>query len=162
MKWFLIVVLIFVVMLIAHSISEQYKEKYDFYVNLRNFLNEFKLNLSFKQEKILDFLNKIKPKKQFSNFVSSYKEYLKTDKLNLSEIKILDEEEKGQLETIITNIGRMNATNEINQIETFIALIDDKLKKAEADKNKLCPMILKLSLLFAIALSILLIWFYHI
>ena len=41
MKWFLIIVLIFVIMLIAHSLSEQYKEKYYFYDNLKKFLNNF-------------------------------------------------------------------------------------------------------------------------
>ncbi len=157
MKWILIVVLICVIMLIAHSLSEQYKEKYDFYNNLKMFLNQFKLNLSFRQEKIIDFLEKVKAKKQFNLFINSYKNYLKTNNLDFSEIKILDHEEKNQMETIVTNIGKLDAKNEINQIETFIVEIDEKLSKAQNDKNKLCPMILKLSLLFAIGLAVILI-----
>jgi len=70
-------------MLIAHSISEQYKDKYDFYNNLKLFLNQFKINISFRQEKINDFLNKTKAKKQFNLFINSYKNYLKTNELDL-------------------------------------------------------------------------------
>lgn len=157
MKWFLICVLILVVMLIAYSVSEQYKEKFDFYNNLKNFLNQFKLNLAFKQEKILDFLNQIKAKKQFNLFISQYKNYLKTNELNLDEIKILDTEEKQQITEIIQNIGTLDAKNEINQLDTFINIVDEKLKNAEEQKRKICPMILKLSLLFAVGVAIILI-----
>lgn len=157
MKWILIIVLIFVIMLIAHAVSEQYKEKYDFYNNFKIFLNQFKINVSFKQEKIIDILEKTKAKKQFKIFINEYKNYLKNNELNLNSIKILDEEEKGELTTIINSIGGFDAQNEIKQIETFLIDIDARLNKAEKDKTKLCPMILKLSLLFAVALSIILI-----
>lgn len=157
MKWMLICVLIAVVMMIAHSVGEQYKEKYDFYINLKNFLNQFKLNLAFKQEKIIDFLNNMKAKKQFNLFIQAYKNYLNNNELNLSYIKILDLEEKQQLTEIITHIGSLDVNNEIKQLETFSLVINDKLKIAEEQKNKLCPMIIKLSLLFAIAISIILI-----
>lgn len=157
MKWFLIAVLIAVIMIIAYSISEQYKDKFDFYNNLKSFLNQFKINLSFKQDKIINFLNNLKPKKQFKLFINSYKNYLNTDKIDLSEIKILDIEEKTELENIIKNIGKFDAKNEINQIDNFLCNINNKLITAENDKNKVCPMILKLSLLFAIGLAIILI-----
>jgi len=144
-------------MLIAHSISEQYKDKYDFYNNLKLFLNQFKINISFRQEKINDFLNKTKAKKQFNLFINSYKNYLKTNELDLSQIKILNDEEKNDLENIIKNIGKYDTENEIKQLDNFLLTVDMKLDSAMQDKNKLCPMILKLSLLFAIGLAILLI-----
>jgi len=157
MKWLLICILIGVIMIIAHSVSEQYKEKFDFYQNLKKFLNQFKLNLNFKQEKIINFLEKINSKKQFNIFIKEYKNYLKTNEFNLNEIKILTLEEKNQLENIIKNIGKIYIQNEINQLENFILEIDEKLNQAQNDKNKLCPMILKLSLLFAVGLAIILI-----
>lgn len=157
MKWFLILTLIVVIMLIAKAFSNQYLEKYDFYFNLKSFLNQFKVNLAFKQEKITTFLQNTKAKKQFAIFKEKYLEYLKTDSLNLDEIKILDLDEKNRLSEIVTSLGRLDAKNEIMQLETFLIEIDEKLKKSEEDKSKLCPLILKLSLLFAIGLSILLI-----
>ena len=144
-------------MLIAYAVSEQYREKYDFYFNLKNFFNQFKINLSFKQEKIIEFINKINSKKQFNIFINEYKNYLKNNKFNINNIKILDNEEKKQLENIVFSIGSLDAKNEINQLETFLIDIENKLKKAEEDKQKLCPMIIKLSLLFAIGLAIILV-----
>ncbi len=157
MKWFLIIVLITVIMIIARAISEQYKEKYDFYYNLKDFLNQFKINLSFSQSKIKEFLDKINSKKQFKIFIDEYKNFLSYGKFDLSKIKILEADEKTELTKIINNIGKYNAKNEMLQVDAFMVSIDSKLEKAKQDKQKLCPLILKLSLLFAIALSILLI-----
>ena len=157
MKWILIVILVFVIMIIANSVGEQYREKFDFYLNLKNFLQQFKINISFRQEKIHDFLNKTKSKKQFNVFIKEYQRFLKTNELNLEDIKILDIEEKKQLEDIVKNIGRLDVVNEIEQVESFLIEIEGKLKQAEHDKMKICPMILKLSLLFAIGLAIILI-----
>ncbi|MBR6779148.1 MAG: hypothetical protein IKM43_03295 [Clostridia bacterium] len=157
MKWFLIIVLICVIMLIAMGVSEQYKDKFDFYSNLKSFLNQFKLNLSFKQEKITDFLKNTQGKKYFKQFVLAYEDYLSTDIINLNKIKVLEQSEATELENIIKNIGKHDAKNEIKQLDTFLLEIDNKLAKAQEDKNKLCPMILKLSLLFAIGLAIILI-----
>jgi len=126
MKWLLIIILIFVIMLIAYAVSEQYKEKFDFYDNLKKFLNQFKLNLSFRQETILEFLDKTKAKRQFNIFIKEYKNYLKTKQLNLQDIKILDVEEKNELTNIVNSIGRMDATNEIKQLDSFLIEIEDK------------------------------------
>lgn len=157
MKWFLIVVLITLIMLIARAVSEQYKDKYIFYSNLKDFLNRFKLNLSFKQETINDFLDKTKPQKHFKLFIEEYKRYLKESKMDFGSLKILSEEEKSQLENLVKSIGNMDVKNEICQIDSFLLEVDIQLKQAELNKQKLCPMILKLSLLFGIGLAILLI-----
>ncbi len=157
MKWLLISTLICVIMLIAFALTEQYKDKFDFYNNLKIFLNQFKINLSFKQEKVNEFLSKTECKKQFKIFIDEYKNYLKTDNLSFEKIKILEQNERLQLENIVKCIGKYNAQSEIEQLDSFILDIDEKLKKANEDKTKLCPLIIKLSLLFAIGLAILLI-----
>ncbi len=157
MKWFLIIVLISAIMLIAYSVSEQYRDKFDFYTNLKLFLQQFKLNVSFRQQKINEFLNTIKPKKQFKLFVEDYKTYLKTNQLNLTNIKILEPDEREELSRLVTSLGNHDAKNEVHQLDGFLATLELNLTKATDDKNKLCPMILKLSLLFAIGLAILLI-----
>ncbi len=157
MKWLLIVILITVIMLIARAVSEQFKDKYDFYYNLKFFLNQFKINLSFKQTKINEFLQEIKPRKYFKSFIIAYQSYINGQALNFDEIKILEESEKEELKLIIEKIGRNDCKSEINQIEHFLANVESNLEKAEQDKIKLCPMIIKLSLLFAIGISILLI-----
>lgn len=156
-KWILIIVLIVVIMLIAYSVSEQIKDKYDFFNNLKLFLNQFKINVSFRQEKINEFLQKNNSKKQFKLFIEEYSNFLKTGELNLEKIKVLEDDDKDILQDIVKNVGKYDAKNEINQMDSFLATVDVKLVKANEDKNKLCPMIIKLSLLFAIGLAILLI-----
>ena len=157
MKWFLIIVLIFIIMLIANAVSQQYKDKYDFYFNLKNLLNQFKINVSFKKEKILDFLNQQNAKKHFKILIESYKDYITSNELNLEKLEILNSEEKIQLKEILLNLGGFDTENEINQLNNFIALTNEKLEKAKEEKQKFCPMIIKLSLLFAIGLAIILI-----
>ena len=143
-------------MLIARAVSEQIKERCDFYENLKIFLTQFKLNIAFKQEKILDFLNELKPKRQFKLFIDDYKEHLLGKELNLSNIKVLESDDILELRDMVSRLGGMDAKNEIEQLENFMLNIDIKLKKAQEDKQKLCPMITKLSLLFALALVIIL------
>lgn len=157
MKWILITILIVIVMIVANEISRQYREKYSFYLNLKQFLNELKINISFKQEKILKFLDSRTAKNQFKLFLDDYKTYLKTNELNLNNLKFLESEELAGLEKIIKDIGKYNSENEIYQIDSFLVLIEGSLLKAKEDQDKLCPMIIKLSLLFSIGLAILLI-----
>ena len=157
MKIALIVILVFMIMLIARALSEQYKDKYDFYSNLHGFLCQFKINLSFKQEKINEFLTSVNTKKQFKMFIDDYKEYLKTENLNFENLTFLEDEEKQILEDLIKSIGKHDVKTEIGQLDSFIETINTKKLKTEEDKNKICPMIIKLSFLFAIGLAILLI-----
>ncbi len=157
MKIMLICVLICVVMLIAFSLSNQYGEKLDFYTNLKQMLEQYKINVSFKQEKIKEFLENTKAKRQFKLFIEEYKNFLTTNELKLNKIDVLDLDEKQQLETIVRSLGQYDVKNEMGQISSFIAQIEDKLTKAKEEKNKFCPLIIKLSLLFAVGLGILLI-----
>lgn len=156
MKLLLIVAIMSVIMLIAVAVSEQYKDRADFYRHLKLFLTQFKINISFKQDKVTDFLSTIKCKKQFKVFVDDYINYLSTGELSLDNIKILDDLDKADLTDMIISLGRHDVTSELGQVESYIARVDVWLAKAQEDKVKLCPMIIKLSLLFSIGLAILL------
>ena len=157
MKWILILVLIVVIMLIAISLSEQYKDKFDFYSNLKQFLDQLKINVSFKQNILNKFIEEHNGQRQFKVFIMDYQQYLKTNTLDFSNLKLLEHEEKVELENIVKNIGKFDKDNEIKQLDGFLQSIDEKLQIAKENKIKMCPMIIKLSLLFALALAILLI-----
>ena len=144
-------------MIIAHNVSQQYRDKHEFYVNLKNFLNQFKINVSFKKESLIEFINKKPCKKQFKSLLDAYKDYLFTNELDLSKITLLDDYEKEDLSNILKNLGSYNSENEVAQLNSFLTVIEEKINMALLDKNKLCPMILKLSLLFSLALAIILI-----
>ncbi len=157
MKWILILVLIVVIMLIAISLSEQYKDKFDFYSNLKQFLDQLKINVSFKQNILNKFIEEHNGQRQFKVFIMDYQQYLKTNTLDFSNLKLLEHEEKVELESIVKNIGKFDKDNEIKQLDGFLQSIDEKLQIAKENKTKMCPMIIKLSLLFALAMAILLI-----
>lgn len=157
MKIILIVLLVFMIMLIARALSEQYKDKHDFYENLYNFLCQFKINLSFKQEKMVEFLDNLSPKRQFKLFIEDYKSYLQTNELNLDNLTFLESEEKENLKDLINDIGKHDVKTEIEQLNGLIEMVQAKKNQTEQDKNKICPLILKLSLLFAIGLAIILV-----
>ena len=157
MKWILIITLIVIIMIIASSVSRQYKEKFEFYTNLKIFLEKYKINVSFQQTKLNDILLVDRSNKSYEIFILAFKEFLKTGELSMDNLKILDVDETIELERIIRSLGLYDVKHELTQIDGFILTISGRLEKAERDKNKLCPMILKLSLLFAIGVSILLI-----
>lgn len=157
MKWVLIVLLIFAIMLIANALSQQYKDKCEFYNNLKNFLNQFKINVSFKKEKIPNFISNTYCKKQFKVFLDAYKDFLNTGNLDLTNLKILEENEKLELSDIVQNLGKYNSENEDKQLNGYLVIIEEKLLRAQEEKSRLCPMIIKLSLLFGIGLAIILI-----
>lgn len=157
MKLFLIITLIAIIMIIASAISEQYKDKYDFYFNLKNFLNMYKLNVSFKKEKISNFLKSVSCKKHFKLFIDDYLNFLQTENLNLDNITLLNQQEKEELSEILQCLGKLNSENEIQQINSFLNIIQQKIDSSLEDKQKLCPLIIKLSLLFSVGLAIVLI-----
>lgn len=157
MKLLLIVVLVCVVMIIAKSVSAQYKDRYEFYVNLKSFLNEFKINLSFKQYKLNEFLSRNKANSSFNIFINEYQNFIEKGEIHLDKISFLEQDEIAFLEEMITSIGKYDVKNEIVQLDSFLVLIDEKLAKANNQKMQLCPMINKLSFLFAIGLVIILI-----
>lgn len=157
MKIALICLLICIIMVIAVSVSQQISDKLDFYCNLKLFLEQFKINVNFKQEKIKDFLLNTKPKKHFKVFINSYLNYLEKNQIKLEENTILDSNEVKELENIILNLGKFDVNNEISQLNSFLININEKIKICEEEKKKFCPLIIKLSLLFSIALAILLV-----
>ena len=157
MRFFLMIILVVVIMLVAVSVTKQYKDKFDFYSNLKMFLIEFKINLAFKQENIKEILKKTKTNSSFFLFIGEYQNYLENGQLDLRKITFLDQEEIDLLEDIIKNIGKYNVKNEIAQMESFLLLVEEKLNKSSKDKQTLCPMITKLSFLFALGLVVILI-----
>lgn len=156
MKWVLIIGLVTIIMIIALSVSRQYREKYEFYTHLKIFLEDYKVNISFKQSKIHEFLVGRKETGSFDEFIAMFKDYLKTNTCDLNRLKLLESEEKQEIEKIIKSLGNYDLKNELLQLEGWIATVNRRLEKATEDKIKLCPMILKLSLLFAIGIAILL------
>ncbi|MBQ8431049.1 MAG: hypothetical protein IJX26_03840 [Clostridia bacterium] len=156
MKLGLMILLVILIMVIANGISKQYRERNYLFVNLFQFLSKYELNIGFKKEKMISIVNDFKGQGDIEEVLQTYKKYLIDNKeINLDNIKNLTDEERLFLNDMFVQLGNCDYQTEKNQLIIFKDYIQQKKTETEAQKNKYCPLILKLSLLFAIGLAIL-------
>lgn len=158
MKVVLMITLVVVIMLIAKGVAKQYIDRYDLYVAMKDFFKQMELNISFQKQKINEILNKSNIKKVNKGIYLSYLDYLTRGKeLDLSFIKIIDSDERDYITSMLISLGKNDASSEIKQLKVYEQYLSDKINACKSDKDKLCPLIIKLSLLFALGLVIVLI-----
>lgn len=156
MKFILLIALVAVIMLVAQGVSKQYKEKYALYEALGDFFRQMRLNLSFQKQKIKEILNQATIKKHNKEIYTAYLNYLDNGKtLDLSEVRILDDTETEQITNMLLSLGKNDASGELKQLDAYDIYLRDKIETTRRDKDKYCPLITKLSFLFAIGLAIL-------
>ena len=156
MKIALIIIICLIVIMIGRGIGHQYTVKYRFYTSLLNLLEDLKLSISFKKEKIQLVLDKHKDSKELKQLVYAYENYLNNGTVDLTNVKEIDAEDVELLMEIIQSLGRYNSSTELMQIDTYIETIKVKEFRAEEDKKKYQPMVNKLSFLLSLAIGIIL------
>lgn len=144
-------------MLIANGVSSQFKAKFLFYEEAVDFLNKYKLNLSFKKEKMKNFLENLNYKTDFQKFVDWQKESLENSSDTTFNIKVITSEEKEYLIEMLKSIGQGDTLTEITNLNMHLENVMAKLHESEICMKKYCPLIIKLSFLFGLAIAILLI-----
>lgn len=158
MKYILLVVLVAVVMLISQGVCRQYRERYMLFDAISDFFRQMRLNLGFQKQKIKEILNRATMRKTNKEIYGSYLEYLENGtSIDLYFVKVLDDTEKEQITNMLLSLGKNDTNGELKQLEAYEIYLKDKLCSSKEDKDKYCPLITKLSLLFAIGLAILLI-----
>ena len=156
MKYILMLCLVSVIMLVAQGVCRQYRERYALYESIGEFFRQMKLNLSFQKQKIKEILKSATLKRSNKEIYMSYLKYLETGvKLELGSIRILDEAEEEQLTNMLNSLGKNDTAGEIKQLEAYEIYLQDKITTTRLEKEKYCPLITKLSLLFAIGIAIL-------
>lgn len=136
--------------------TKYYLDKYSFYCQLQQFIEKLDINIAFQKNKLADIIKSTNAENQFVDFVSQYSEYIsKNTEPNFDKLKVLDDNEKNTLTSIIKNIGRNDVENELKQINFFKNFANDGVLKAKVEKEKKVPLILKLSFMFGLLLSIL-------
>ena len=156
MKILLLILIVVLIMIIANGVAKQYKERHNLYANILKFLNDYELNIGFKKEKILDVAQKFESNNESKKIIEIYKNHLtqKTD-INFESITILQEDEQKFLENIFKNLGAGDVDSEKLQLSEIKIQLKAKVEETAKIRDKFCPLIIKLSLLFAIALVIL-------
>lgn len=156
MKYILMIVLIIVIMLVAQGVCKQYRERFAIFEAISEFFRQMSLNLGFQKQKIKEILNQASIKKVNKDIYTTYLEYLENGKeLNLSFVKVLDDAEEEYITKMLISLGKNDTASEIKQLDAYQMYLKDKIAITKAEKEKYCPLITKLSFLFAIGLAIL-------
>ena len=77
------------------------------------------------------------------------------DNLDLDFVKVLDDTEREQLTNMLRSLGKNDTSGELKQLDAYDIYLKDKMDRTKAERDKYCPLITKLSFLFAIGLAIL-------
>ncbi|MFQ6724072.1 MAG: hypothetical protein ACLRFE_01885 [Clostridia bacterium] len=156
MKYILMIGLIVVVMLISQGVCNQYRERYKLFESVGEFFRQMRLNLSFQKQKIKQILNQTSLKKNNQEIYRTYLNYLeKGTDIDISFVHILDEDERQQLSNMLYSLGKNDTFGELKQLDAYDIYLKDKIQTTKQQKEKYCPLITKLSFLFAIGLAIL-------
>ena len=156
MKYILMLCLIAVIMAIAQGVCKQYRERYALFEALGEFFRQMRLNLSFQKQKIKQILNQATLKKVNKDIYSSYLNYLDNGThIDISFVRILEDNEQEQLTKMLVSLGKNDTSGELKQLDAYDLYLKDKIEATRREKDKYCPLITKLSFLFAIGLAIL-------
>lgn len=156
MKYLLMIAFVVIVMLIAQGVCRQYRERCYVFEGIDDFFTQMRLNLSFQKQKIREILEKASIKRNCKEIYTIYLQYLDSGQaIDLSPIKILEQDEQEQITNMLKSLGKSNVESEIKQLEVYKEYLKTQIEQCRAERNKYCPIITKLSLLFAIGLVIL-------
>ena len=145
-----------VIMLVAQGVCRQYRDRYAIYESLNEFFRQMRLNLSFQKQKINQILNQTTLKRTNKDIYVAYLNYLDDGKtLDLDFVRVLDDTEREQLTNMLCSLGKNDTSGELKQLDAYEIYLKDKMSTTKAEKEKHCPLITKLSFLFAIGLAIL-------
>ena len=107
-------------------------------------------------EKIKEILNQTTLKRNNQEIYTTYLNYLeKGTPIDISFIRILDDNEQQQISNMLLSLGKNDVSGELKQLEAYQVYLSDKIESTRHEKDKYCPLITKLSFLFAIGLAIL-------
>ncbi len=156
MKYILMLLLIGVIMAIAQGVCKQYRERSALFEALGEFFRQMRLNLSFQKQKIKEILNQATLKKVNKDIYTSYLNYLEQGTpIDISFVRILEDNEQEQLTNMLCSLGKNDTSGELKQLDAYDLYLKDKIERTRMEKDKYCPLITKLSFLFAIGLAIL-------
>lgn len=151
-KLILLIVLVLLIMLIANRVSQQYKDRYQMYCEITNFFDNYKLNVGFKKEKIKNLTQDFQDK---TSVLGCFNHYLDCGQFDLSKVKLLNQNEKSQIKEYFLKLGNGDYDTEKKLIDIAKDFFDKKVKETKEFKDKWCPIITKLTFLFALGVAIL-------
>ena len=156
MKFVLMICLIIVIMLVAQGVCKQYRDRCALFEAVNDFFRQMRLNLGFQKQKIKEILKQATIKKTNKDIYTAYLNYLENGTpLSLNFVRILDDEEERHITNMLKSLGKNDTAGEIKQLDAYGIYLKDKIEVTRRERDRYCPLITKLSFLFAVGLAIL-------
>lgn len=164
MQLILIGVIVFGVSYIGYGIAKYYRRRKRYFQDLVFLTERLSVDISFSK----DYLQSIFIKsmgsygKELQSSINGYVEYLKnnhdlTDNLLFNKSTLIKDEEKDTVFLFFKSLGRLDASNQISEINNFKDKFIVMRDEAESDNKKFGALSFKLAMLFALLIVILLI-----
>lgn len=154
-KFLLIISLVFLIVLIARGVAKQYSDKLKFFKNLKSFFEVYKLNIGFKKDKLKKIVENFNTDGEAKELLNSYQEFLdRGGEIKYFSKLISDEDNKIILDSL-TRLGQGDFTTEKEQVKITLDYLSKEIEKAKSENDKVVPLIIKLSFLFALLIAIL-------
>lgn len=165
MKVILIGIIVLGIGYIGYGISKYYRKRKVFFEDLIFMSERLSVDISFSKDNLYTILsNSIDSySKDFKKCIEGYLQFLKdnkedlTDNLLFKNLTLLKKEEKESILFFFKSLGRLDASNQVSEINNFKNKFIYFSEEAINENKKFGTLSFKLSILFALLLLILLI-----
>lgn len=148
--------------IIGVLLTNKHKNKYLFYKELNDFFSYIKHSISFSQKLIkeitIDFYGN--RKKHLFNY-DEYLDYLNSKRLDatfdIKESDFLTKNEKKEVVTYFSQLGKLNLNAEIEKLEEIISAVNTCKEEKKEEFKKYSNIFIKLGILFGLGVGIILV-----
>ena len=150
------IVVLIISTIIGKSFSDKHEKRFCFYNSLKNFNLTLKQNIKFKRHNVLQLLDDNSYSKDFCLLLSSYKlSTLQGVDKGLCFPSWAEREDIAFLTTYLNGLGKNSIETELDFINSYEDIIDQKLVKIEENKQKFSKLGQKLG--FSVGLGLVII-----
>jgi stage III sporulation protein AB len=165
MKFILMAVIVVGVSYVGYGISRYYRKRKRYFSDLILLSERLSVDISFTKDYLVSICSRsvVSFGSDLKNTVNSYIEFLKnnetelTSELIFKKSSLIKEEEKEVVFLFFKSLGRLDASNQISEIENFKNKFIAYKNEAEIEDKKFGSLSFKLALLLALLIVILLI-----
>lgn len=165
MKYILIAVIVFGVSYIGYGINKYYRKRKRYFDDLILLTERLSVDISFSKDSLTTiFLNSLDSYgSDVKSIVNSYLEFLNDNQKELNndllfnKSTLIKKEEQETIYLFFKSLGRLDASNQIAEINNFKTKFATLKEDADRDNKKFGSLSFKLAILFALLVIILLI-----
>ena len=165
MKIVLLSIVVLGMVYIGFGILRFYQGRKRFFEDLTLFCNKLCVDISFSKENLKTIINQNIGSygKNFKGVLQGYLQYLENNENVLSvdslfkKSSLQKEDEKEFILQFYKDLGRLDASNQVLEIQNYKAQFENYRKNAEEENKKFGGLSLKLMILFGILVAIILI-----